>query len=199
MHFYALHLPALKPSFVWQTVLFPSLQGYINLCKVHAWVQNWHHHSFSCKAKSSKPNTEPLFPTRRDSFSRIPWYRPATQWQFEGCHHIMPSGRAASPKATSDSWDWDMSCCTQEHTISLDRSVRYGYSLQSSTEDNVGTFYVDILPAPCCLWICSSSHVVNLSCIWLLWIPAWKPHQNHVLELRTLNVQPWGQFEVPCL
>lgn len=193
MYFYALHLPAPKNSFVWQTALFHNLQGYINLCKVHAWVQNWHHHSFSCKEKSSELNTEPLFPTRRDSFSCIPWYSPATQWQFEGCHCIMPSGRAASLKATVDSQDWDMNFCTSlgEHIISLDGPVRYRNSLHSCTEDNCFCMYV--LPVPCCSWICRSSCVVNLS--WIQLGPESQlGNQNHVPELRTLNVH-----QVPCL
>lgn len=193
MYFYALHLPAPKNSFVWQTVLFRNLQGYINLCKVHAWVQNWHHRSFSCKEKSRELNTEPLFPTRRDSFRCIPWYGPAKQGQFEGCHCVMPSGRAASPEATSDSWEWDMNCCASlgEDTISLHGPVRHWYSLQSSTEDNC--FCMCILAVPCCS-CCGSSRVPTP-----LQIPAWKPHQNHVQELRTLDVQPRGQFQVPCL
>lgn len=193
MYFYALHLPATKTSFVWQTVLFHNLQGYINLCKVHAWVQNWHHHSFSCKEKSSELNTEPLFPTRRDSFSCIPWYSPTTQRQFDSCHRIMPSGRAVFPKATSNSWDWDMNCCTSlgEHTISLDGPVRYWYSLQSSTEDNCFCMYM--LPVLCCSWILQfftrADSVVDPSLE--------TPPVQHAGTQDT--VQPWGQLQVPCL
>lgn len=42
---------------------------------------------------------------------------------------------------------------------------------------------------------CAARGSAVLHTLTLLWIPAWKPHQNHAQELRTLNVQPWGNFK----
>lgn len=119
--------------------------------------------------------TELLFPTRRDSFSLIPWSHPEALWQFEAAElrqvGMLPvQGPAAAP-GTGNS---------HLGAQSLSRWASHWCSLQGSTEDEVlwagfirPVLLVDLQPLMCCESAMDPT---------VLWLPAWKPHRTMCLN-----------------